>query len=138
MKFLFINSQIWLKFLAKYWHFWPIWSHGRPKNDANKVHRWFSVGWVPNLLLPPVEIRNFVPKTAKFEPKICICSNFGIAILIFLAPGRVFFSDMAPRAVFHSDTRVNGAVFHSDTRSPGAVFHSDTRSPGAVFHFYFN
>ena len=24
-----------------------------------------------------------------------------IAILIFLAPGRVFFSDMAPRAVFH-------------------------------------
>ena len=50
----------------------------------------------------------------------------GIAILIFLAPGRVFFSDMAPRAVFHSDTRVNGAVFHSDTRAHGAVFHSDT------------
>ena len=49
-----------------------------------------------------------------------------IAILIFLAPGRVFFSDMAPRAVFHSDTRVNGAVFHSDTRAHGAVFHSDT------------
>ena len=53
-------------------------------------------------------------------------TNDWIAILIFLAPGRVFFSDMAPRAVFHSDTRVNGAVFHSDTRAHGAVFHSDT------------
>ena len=60
--------------------------------------------------------------------------SYRIAILIFLAPGRVFFSDMAPRAVFHSDTRVNGAVFHSDTRAHGAVFHSDTKSPGTVFH----
>ena len=25
--------------LAKYWHFWSIWSHGRPKKDANEVPR---------------------------------------------------------------------------------------------------
>ena len=30
-----------LAFLAKYWHFWPIWSNAWPKNDANKLSRWF-------------------------------------------------------------------------------------------------
>ena len=43
--------------LAKYLH--TIWSHGWPKSDANKVSRWFSVMWVPKLLLPPVKIMNF-------------------------------------------------------------------------------
>ena len=28
-----------LAFLAKYCHFWPIWSHARPKNKGNKVPR---------------------------------------------------------------------------------------------------
>ena len=44
-----------LTFLAKYWHFWPISSHARPKNNnKKKVTRWFfryvgtkfSVTWV--------------------------------------------------------------------------------------------
>ena len=36
------NGQIWLKlaFLAKYQHFWPIWSHTWPKNNADKLPRW--------------------------------------------------------------------------------------------------
>ena len=28
-------------FFAQSWHFWPIWSHARPKNNADKVPRWF-------------------------------------------------------------------------------------------------
>ena len=37
------NGQIWPKtgIWAKYWHFRPIWSHARPKNNANEVPRWF-------------------------------------------------------------------------------------------------
>ena len=36
------NGQIWPKmaFLAKYQHFWPIWSHTWPKNNADKLPRW--------------------------------------------------------------------------------------------------
>ena len=32
------------------------------KNNAKKVPRWFSVMWVPKLLLPPKRIRIFGPK----------------------------------------------------------------------------
>ena len=32
-----------LAFSAKYWHFWPIWSHARTKNNVNRVPRWWSV-----------------------------------------------------------------------------------------------
>ena len=28
-------------FLAKYWHFWPIWSNAWPNNNADKLPRWF-------------------------------------------------------------------------------------------------
>ena len=43
---IFIQSktaiiQLKMAFLAKYWHFWPIWSHARPINNASKVPRWF-------------------------------------------------------------------------------------------------
>ena len=58
-----------LAFWAKYWHFWPIWSHGRPKMMRIRCLCGFSVAWVPKLLLPPVRIRIFGPKTAKFGPK---------------------------------------------------------------------
>ena len=66
MIFLLKTGPIWPKteIFAQILAFWPIWSHGRPKNDGNKVPRWFSVRWIPKLLFPPVEIRKFVPKYA--------------------------------------------------------------------------
>ena len=39
--------------------------------------RWFSVAWVPKLLLPPVRIRIFGPKTAKFGPKYTLLVILG-------------------------------------------------------------
>ena len=50
-----------LAFWAKYQHFCPIWSKAWPKNDANKLSRWFSVMLVPKLLLTPIKIRIFGP-----------------------------------------------------------------------------
>ena len=44
----------------------------------------FSVTWVPKLLLPPVEIRNFGPKITKFGPKYALLIILG-QILEFLA-----------------------------------------------------
>ena len=37
------EGWIWPKtgILARYWHFWPIWSHVWPKTNANKVPRCF-------------------------------------------------------------------------------------------------
>ena len=49
-----------LAFWAKYRHFCPIWSKAWPKNDANKLSRWFSVMLVPKLLLTPIKIRTGV------------------------------------------------------------------------------
>ena len=69
-------------FLAQSWHFWPIWSHGWPKNDANKVPRWFSVTWVPKRLLPPVNIRIVSPK-GQIWSKIWIFGHLGSNIGIF-------------------------------------------------------
>ena len=37
-------------------------SHGRPKNNANKVPRWFFITWVPKLLSPPVKLRFLAQK----------------------------------------------------------------------------
>ena len=52
-----------MKFLAKYWHFGPIWPHGRPKKNANKVP---SLGGLP---LPNL---NKYKKTNKYKKKtIC-------------------------------------------------------------------
>ena len=72
-----------LAFWAKYRHFCPIWSKAWPKNDANKLSRWFSVMLVPKLLLTPIKIRIFGPKTAKFGPKYAFLVILG-QILPFL------------------------------------------------------
>ena len=72
------NGQIWLKlaFLAKYQHFWPIWSNAWPKNNADKLSRWFSVMLVPKLLLTPIKIRICGPILALL-PNIGIFGPFG-------------------------------------------------------------
>ena len=72
-----------LAFWAKYRHFYPIWSKAWPKNDANKLSRWFSVMLVPKLLLTPIKNSIFGPKTAKFGPKYAFLVIFG-QILPFL------------------------------------------------------
>ena len=67
------KNGIWAKKLPKLaqnWHFWPIWSNARPKNNAEKkLCRWDFVMWVSTLLLTYIEIRIFGKKTAKFGPK---------------------------------------------------------------------
>ena len=63
-----------LAFWAKYRHFWPTWSNAWPKNNADKLPKWFSVMLVPKLLLNPIKIRLFGPKTAKFGPKSAFLS----------------------------------------------------------------
>ena len=73
-----------MAFWAKYQHFWPIWSNAWPKNNADKLSRWFSVMLVPKLLLTPIKIRIFGPKTAKFGPKYAFLVILG-QILAFLA-----------------------------------------------------
>ena len=73
-----------LAFGAKYRHFCPIWSKAWPKNDANKLSRWFSVMLVPKLLLTPIKIWLFGPKSAKFGPKSAFLVILG-QILPFFA-----------------------------------------------------
>ena len=64
-------------FWAKYRHFWPILSNAWPKNNADKLSRWFSVMLVPKLLLTPIKIRIFGPKTAIFGPKFAVLVILG-------------------------------------------------------------
>ena len=52
--------------------------------DPMKVPRWFSVKWVPKLLLTSIKIRIFGPKTAKFGPKSAFLVILG-QILPFFA-----------------------------------------------------
>ena len=73
-----------LAFWAKYRHFWPTWSNAWPKNNADKLPKWFSVMLVPKLLLNPIKIRLFGPKTAKFGPKSAFLVILG-QILPFFA-----------------------------------------------------
>ena len=73
-----------LAFWAKYQHFWHILSKAWPKNNADKLSRWFSVMLVPKLLLTPIKIRIFGPKTAKFGPKSAFLVILG-QILPFFA-----------------------------------------------------
>ena len=42
-----------LAFSAKYRHFWPIWSKAWPKNNADKLSRWFLLCWYQNFYLLP-------------------------------------------------------------------------------------
>ena len=73
-----------LAFWAKYRHFWPTWSNAWPKNNADRLPKWFSVMLVPKLLLNPIKIRLFGPKTAKFGPKSAFLVILG-QILPFFA-----------------------------------------------------
>merc|ERR1712012_700402 len=54
---------------AQNWHFGP-------KIDADKLSRLFSVMLVPKLLLTPIKIKIFGPKTANFGPNIAIFAHF--------------------------------------------------------------
>ena len=74
---------------TKFGHFWPIWSHAQPKNNANKVPRWFFVMWVPKLLLPLVRIKIFGPKTIKF--------GLNLAFLVILGHILAFLAHFVPR-----------------------------------------
>ena len=78
-----------LAFWAKYRHFCPIWSKAWPKNDANKLSRWFSVMLVPKLLLTPIKIRIFGPKTAKIGPKYAFLVIFVHCWLIWCPVGEL-------------------------------------------------
>merc|ERR1719225_1533124 len=53
------------------------------KNNADMLPKWFSVMLVPKLLLTPIKIRIFGPKTAKFGPKYAFLVSLG-QILPFL------------------------------------------------------
>ena len=57
--------------------FFHILSNARPKNNVNKVPRWVFRMWVTKLLISPVKIRIFCPKTTKFGPKLAFLVNFG-------------------------------------------------------------
>ena len=65
-------------FWANYWHFWPIWSHAQPKNNAKKVLWCFSAMLVPKLLVPFAKIRILAQKWPNFAQNL----NFG-QILVF-------------------------------------------------------
>ena len=58
----------------------------RPQNMP-KTADWglggFSIIWVPKLLLSPLKIRMFGPKTAKFGPKYAFLVIFGQILPIF-------------------------------------------------------
>ena len=71
-------------FLAKYWHFWLIWSHGRPKTDANKVPRWFFCSVGTKTFAFSRKNLDFWPKKAKFGPKSAFMVILG-QILPFFA-----------------------------------------------------
>ena len=48
-----------------------------PMPDQKRMRiRWFSVMWVPKLLLPPVKISIFCPQTAKFCPKYAFLGTY--------------------------------------------------------------
>ena len=46
----------------------------------------FSVMWVTKLLIFPVEIRIFCPKTTKFGPKLAFLVNLGQAMQVYSVP----------------------------------------------------
>ena len=55
--------------------------------NANKVPGWFSVMWVSKVLLPPLEIRIFVPKTAIFAPKYALYGTYRPCLIIWCPVG---------------------------------------------------
>ena len=67
-----------LAFWAKYRHFLPIWSNAWPKNNADKLPKWFSVMLVPKLLLTPIKFRIFGQKRTNLAQNGHFWSNIGI------------------------------------------------------------
>ena len=67
--------QKWPK-LAKYWHFWASWSHARPKNNANKVPRWFFCYVVTKTFASFRKNKEFWPKMTKFCPKYAFLGTY--------------------------------------------------------------
>ena len=70
-----------LDFLAKYWRFWPIWSHGREKETMwTKCLGGFSVicRMVHFIPCPTKNNANriFGPKTTKFGPKLAFLAIY--------------------------------------------------------------
>ena len=65
-----------LAFLAKYRHFWPIWSDAWPKNNSNKLPRWFFRYMGAKTLTYFQKIIIFGPKTAKFGPKLAFLAKY--------------------------------------------------------------
>ena len=63
---------------AKYWHLWPIWSHARPKNNANKMPRWFSLY---------LGTKIWVPKKAKFGQKYAFLGTYMLCWFIWCPVG---------------------------------------------------
>ena len=57
------------------------------KNNAKKVPSWFCVMWMQKILLPPVKMRNFGPKTAKFCPKYAFLGTYKPCWLIWCPVG---------------------------------------------------
>ena len=79
------NMHFW-SFWAKHWHFITISSHSRPDNNLNKVPMGFFCCVGTKLLLSPVRIRVFRPKTTKFGPKLVFLVNFGQAMQAYSVP----------------------------------------------------
>ena len=77
------QHMLFWSFWAKYWHFWPILSHAQTKNNARCF---FSIMWVPKLLLSPVKIRILCPKPTKFGPKLAFLFILGQALPAHLVP----------------------------------------------------
>ena len=79
------NLHFW-SFWAKYCHFLHILSNDRPKTMCTRCLGEFSVMWVTKLLIFPVEIRIFCPKTTKFGPKLAFLVNLGQAMQAYSMP----------------------------------------------------
>ena len=79
--FFQINISLLRNFGCFFWdktYFWPIWSNARPKNNVNKLSRWFSVIWVPKLSLTPIKFRIFGQKRTNLAQNGHFWSNIGI------------------------------------------------------------
>ena len=73
-------------FWAKYLLFLPILSHARPKPMQTRCLGGFSVMRVTKLLISPVKIRFFCPRTTKFGPKLAFVFILGQAMPAHLVP----------------------------------------------------
>ena len=57
-----------LLFWAKYCHYWPIWSHARPKNNANKVSVVFPLHGYQKVCFLPLKLGFLAQKYAFIGP----------------------------------------------------------------------